>query len=118
MDIDKLSELIKLSMTVSGSNECAPFPFVDKVAKESLSPSGYDAWTNILVALANVSREERVKIAKLLIHHNTKLWDIVEISPTQLRLETADTVKFLIDNPEFKNPMDFDEFRREIIGND
>ncbi len=118
MDIGKLSELVKLSMTVSGSNECAPFPFVDKVAKESLSPSGYDAWTNILVALAGVSREERVKIAKLLIHHNTKVWDIVEIIPTELRLETADTVKFLIDNPEFKNPMDFDEFRREILGDD
>ena len=78
LNLKSLGDMARMLLIMGGNNVPAPGPLIEKRAVEKLSSTALDAWIDVKIALSRLSNKEQTEIAKLIIHSNNPIINIID----------------------------------------
>ena len=118
LNFKSLGDMAKMLLIMGGNNVPAPGPLIEKRAAKKLSSTALDAWIDVKIALSRLSNKEQTEIAKLIIHSNNPIINIIEKVRHDIVEETRETFTYVEENPEYKKVPSFEEFHSMMEGED
>jgi hypothetical protein len=102
-NINKVTDKVMLLMIkANGLDVPGPVPFVNEFVKLNSSEEAQDAWQNIQIELGTLDDKDIETIVRAICMRYFKLSHVVLNLPDTIRLDTMETIGYLLDHSEYR----------------
>lgn len=108
-----MDKVMLLMIRANGLDVPGPVPFVNEFVKSNSSEEAQDAWQNIQIELGTLDDKDIETIVRAICMRYFKLSHVVLNLPDIIRLDTKETIAYLVDHSEYQ--MSADEIDPEKI---